>query len=58
MSRTRELRMDALATVGLRLHELSEARNKTGYMGVYYNLSSKLAKPYQAQVRYKQALSG
>ena len=43
--------MEALATVGLRLHELSEAKNKTGYMGVYYNLSSKLAKPYQAQVR-------
>ena len=42
--------MEALATVGLRLHELHEAKNKTGYMGVYHNPSSKLAKPYQAQV--------
>ena len=45
-----ERHMEALATVGLRLHELHEAKNKTGYMGVYHNPSSKLAKPYQAQV--------
>ena len=45
-----ERHMEALATVGLRLHELHEANNKTGYMGVYHNPSSKLAKPYQAQV--------
>ena len=46
-----ESRMEALATVGLRLHELPEAKNKTGYMGVYYNPSSKLTKPYQVNLR-------